>query len=945
MHQASTPPDPDSFGTVEGVAGHPLSPDELQEIVDAESDAQLLLRVGEGSLTVAHANRAAGALFPLHRVQVGSIELTEVVPGSVRDPLVSACLSVWDTGRSMNLHDVQWQRGDYRVRWIDLRVRRLYGCISVKCIDVSDRHHAREQLKESQAHYRMLAEYSSDVVFASDDGVLCWVSPSVKSVLGWRPSDMVGKHISDFVHADDLTVMSGAAKGLDAGQAARYEARFKHRRGNWVWLAITARPQFDDRGRITGRIGSGRDISSRIAAEKALQDSERQVREDRAALRAILDSALDPQVVLKVIARADGSVADFTFTDCNAAATEYLRTSRRELIGRRLGEMFPGPALDLTSSWMREVVATGRPFVTHEVELFPALHRGEARWFDISVTPLANGVIFIWRDVTSSVLSSKALSESEELFRLTAEHSPVAMCLIAPDGGFITVNRALCDLLGRDEQTLRATTWQELTHPADLNVDLDLVQDVLEGRRDSYRLTKRYLRPGGSVVWGDLSVSCVRDPDGTVRHFISQILDITELVHQRQALAASEKHYRLLAENTADVVATIDPAGRFEWISPSVATTFGWHAEDLQGEHIRDYIDAQDWHRIEMIMTGNRPGMQMSGVFRAKQSDGSYRWVDAAASTTVDAAGRVLQVARVRDIDSEFRAQQRLRASEQRFRTAMNSSPVGTALVDADGRLLQVNDALCRLVGRDPQDLLARRLHDFSNASDAWGQVLSGKVWFGEGQLIAADGTRVWVQQALAPVTDDDGERTSVVAQFIDVSQARQARALLEFQANHDPLTSLKNRRAVMAAMATTLVHPRRSGSRLAVLYCDLDAFKPVNDAFGHAIGDELLTEVGRRIRRCVRIGDTVGRIGGDEFVVLLMEVHGYGDAVAVAEAVRAAVAEPLAVNEHTLEVTISVGVALADEGEEPDDVLAKADQALYDAKQQGRNRVVPYER
>lgn len=104
-----------------------------------------------------------------------------------------------------------------------------------------------------------------------------------------------------------------------------------------------------------------------------------------------------------------------------------------------------------------------------------------------------------------------------------------------------------------------------------------------------------------------------------------------------------------------------------------------------------------------------------------------------------------------------------------------------------------------------------------------------------------------------------------MVAQFIDVTASRQARALLEFQANHDPLTELKNRRAVLAALAATLSHPARTGTRLAVLYCDLDRFKPVNDADGHGVGDEVLVEAGRRIRRCVRQGRRTQ--GGDGVV------------------------------------------------------------------------------
>lgn len=529
------------------------------------------------------------------------------------------------------------------------------------------------------------------------------------------------------------------------------------------------------------------------------------------------------------------------------------------------------------------------------------------------------------------------------------QNSPVALCLIAPDGSFLEVNRSLCELLGRDERDLRRTTWHYLTHHDDLDVDLYLVRDVVDGLREGYRLTKRYLRPDGTVVWGELSVSCVRQGDGQVRHFIAQILDITQLAEQRQALAESEQHYRLLAEHTTDVVTTIDGDGRIAWISPSVTAGFGWTAQEIIGRSIADLIDDEHWPRVQALLAQSGSGINISGVFRARRHDGTFLWVDAIATTTVDGADRVLRVVRVRDVDSEYRANQRVRRSEARFRTAMNSSPVGTALIDDTGRLTQVNDSLCQLLGRQAQDLLGQSLWDLTSPDElqraTWNRVMAGdgESSLDEVEMRSADGSLLIVQQALAPVTDTEGSHTHVVAQFIDVTAAQQARVLLEFQATHDALTELKNRRAVLAAITATLSHPVRTGTRLAVLYCDLDRFKPVNDADGHGVGDEVLVEAGRRIRRCVRQGDVVGRMGGDEFVVVLMGVHDEQNARMVAEQVRAAVAKPMLIGDVVVQVTLSIGTALAEPGDTSEDVLAKADRALYAAKNTGRDRVVSY--
>ena len=143
------------------------------------------------------------------------------------------------------------------------------------------------------------------------------------------------------------------------------------------------------------------------------------------------------------------------------------------------------------------------------------------------------------------------LRESEQRFRGAMRAASIGMCLVGPDGSFLEVNPALCALLGRDEADLTVTTWQELTHPDDLEIDVSLVQEVLDGERESYQLLKRYLRPDGAIVWGDLSVSCVRTPDGDVQYFVSQINDVTRRITAEQELAKAEEKFRLVAENAA----------------------------------------------------------------------------------------------------------------------------------------------------------------------------------------------------------------------------------------------------------------------------------------------------------------------------------------------------------------------------------------------------------
>jgi diguanylate cyclase (GGDEF)-like protein/PAS domain S-box-containing protein len=386
-----------------------------------------------------------------------------------------------------------------------------------------------------------------------------------------------------------------------------------------------------------------------------------------------------------------------------------------------------------------------------------------------------------------------------------------------------------------------------------------------------------------------------------------------------------------------------------EWISPSVSDVFGWKPEELSGQPISAFISTGDWQRVAGVLDASRhPGMDAAGVFRIRRRNGSPIWVQATSSTVHTHDGEVVRIARLRDVDAETRARLDLQRSEERFRAAMSSTPVGMALVTRSGRFLKVNQALCRMLKQTESELTGAMVNTVTHPQDRpidmemWNLLHSGarRSVTREKRLVDTRGGILWVQQALATVTDDDGERTSFVAQFVDTTATHEAQAVLAFQANHDPLTDLMNRRAVIDTIAAVLSHPPRTGTELGVLYCDFDHFKAINDKSGHQVGDDLLVEVARRIRRCVRAGDTVGRIGGDEFVVLLTQIHNIGDALRIGEKIRATVAQPLAIGDAVFTPTVSMGAAVATHGEDPNTVLSNADRALYAAKDAGRNRV-----
>jgi diguanylate cyclase (GGDEF)-like protein/PAS domain S-box-containing protein len=407
--------------------------------------------------------------------------------------------------------------------------------------------------------------------------------------------------------------------------------------------------------------------------------------------------------------------------------------------------------------------------------------------------------------------------------------------------------------------------------------------------------------------------------------------------------------YRLLAENASDIVWRTTTDAVVEWVSPSITAVIGWSQADMVGRPITDLVHPDDLERVRHAGTTANSGDRVSFEGRYACKDGSYRWLEVTARPLVDPDGTVIgRVGSCRDVHSEVEAWHALERSEQRFRLAMESAPTGMAILDLDARFIEVNTELCRMLGHGQDWLLEHEMPALVHPADEVtcrrmrDDVISGRAASvtEEVRLISRDHAVVWAQAALALLRDDDGLPQSLVAQFVNVTEAHESREALRFMATHDPLTQLLNRRELMVRMSMMLAHGRRGGSRMAVLFADLDGLKGANDTHGHSAGDELIIEASRRFQAQVRDEDLVARIGGDEFVIVLPEVIDVDDALAVADKIVSSISRPLFIAGEEVPLGVSIGVAVAKVGEDATTLLRNADAALYQAKSGGRNRI-----
>ncbi|SFR53712.1 PAS domain S-box-containing protein/diguanylate cyclase (GGDEF) domain-containing protein [Marinobacter daqiaonensis] len=294
------------------------------------------------------------------------------------------------------------------------------------------------------------------------------------------------------------------------------------------------------------------------------------------------------------------------------------------------------------------------------------------------------------------------------------------------------------------------------------------------------------------------------------------------------------------------------------------------------------------------------------------------------------------------------------RESEQeRLQVTLRNISDGVICTDADGLTHYLNPAAERITGWSGEDAIGKPVGEVVAVLDeASGQPVESmseltlrtrdqSAHRSDILLERKDGRQVPVEEAAAPLWDSGGEFLGVVVTIRDVSNVRALTAQLGYLATRDPLTGLPNRALLKDRLMQEVAHAERHGERLALMYLDLDLFKEVNDMLGHTAGDDLLVEVAERLKNCVRRSDTVCRVGGDEFILLLTEFGEMASLNELGSKVSDTLREPFELEGHTVEISTSVGISVfPDDGHDPDSLIRHADTAMYQAKALGRNNM-----
>lgn len=568
--------------------------------------------------------------------------------------------------------------------------------------DISDQKRAEIALHKREQEFRALVDNSPDHVARLDrDGRILYINPAATQITGLLPEHYIGKTSSELGMPEDCNQLWTAA--VQQVFETRHEVKIEFEYPSIQGIAhFQTRyiPELNLTGEVETVLALSRDITE-------LKQTQAQLQETNNVLEAVIQSA---PIAIDLLA-PDGTVLLW-----NRIAEEILGWSAAEVIGKP-----PPTAPDAQQHEFQEFLQNTLAGKTlSQVET--RRQRKDGSWVDIrlSTAPIKDaqgqviGGLGIAQDITEqpAVIRAQqqaeaALHESEQRFRSAFEAAAIGMCLVSMEGWYLEANRSMCQLFGYSQQELLTLTVQETTYPEDLEVDLDLGQQLLNGEIPYYHLEKRYLHKQGHIIWGLLSVSLIRDLQQKPLYFIAQVQDISDQKLAEEKLWKTQQHLQAILDYSPALIYLIDRNNNYLFINRRYETLVSTTQESLIGKSIyevwpTDICDAFAANNQQILHSGEP--MEFEEV--APHADGLHTYITIK-FPLYDANGVFYAVGGISaDITERKRAEEAHRRSEARFRGLMQTSPDIITLSTSEGGVFYQSPAVERILGYAPEELV-----------------------------------------------------------------------------------------------------------------------------------------------------------------------------------------------------------------------------------------------
>ena len=863
----------------------------------------------------------------------------EIQPEAVADEIYRLESRALAEGKRVDeIHQIE--RRDGAKRWIGNRTHpidgpegEIIGTLGISA-DITEHIESRLRLRESEESLRDAQRIAGLGSYALDFASGVWTSSAImdeifgigdgyeRTVAGWL----------DLVHPGDREMMRTHFQGEVVGERKPFDKEYRilrHSDGVERWVHGRGELTCDAQGQPVKMRGTIQDITERKLAEAALDES-------REKLRLFIEHA---PVALAMFDR------EMRYLAASQRWEQDHSIDAQEIIGRSHYEVNP----DVPERW-KETHRRGLAGETQRVEEDRYRAAGGAmEWIRWQITPWRDadgsvgGIVMFYEDITERKRAEAALKENKELLQLFIKHAPVALAMFDREMRYVSASQR----------------WLEENAPAGQQIighsHYEVVPDIPERWKEAHRRglagetlrndEDRFERADGTVVWNRWAVIPWRTAEGVVGGIILFAEDITKWKRAQMEIAASRELLQLFIEHAPAALAMLDREMRY------VAASRRWLEMHALGDaaivghsHYELFPGTPESWREEhrRCLDGEKIDV---GEREVTLADGSVRWVRREIHPWRAGDGSVGGIVILsEDITERKQAEDRLRLAA----TVFTGAREGIFITDPGGTILEVNDAFTRISGYTREELLGQNprilqsgLHSRDFYKNMWDSLVRDGLWSGELWNRTKGGEISPEMLNIHAICDAAGQVKQYVGLSTDITDIKRQEQQLELAVHYDALTGLPNRALLGDRLRQAMAQARRRNQLLGVASFDLDGFKALNDSYGQASGDALLSAVALRMKRVLHEGDTLARLGGDEFAAVILDVPDSDACLTTLTRMLEAAAEEVEIGDLRLRVTASAGIAFYPQAEEvdADTLLRQAGQALYEAKLAGKNR------
>ncbi len=646
---------------------------------------------------------------------------------------------------------------------------------------------------------------------------------------------------------------------------------------------------------------------------------------------------------------------DFRFIELSSEIQRQTGIEPKQHLGKARWEL---PELALSEDdWQahRQILKAHQPF--KDFVMRRPDQDGKAVFISVSGEPMFDesgafaGYRGVGRNISEKLIAEQELRRSRALFATIFESSPIPIAISrVSDGRFFEANQTCLNLFGFiREQVIGKTTLEMGVWPSEADRENLLALLRNDGRVVNYDIQLR--ASDGHFI--DVMYSAQVVEFNAEQCIVATIVDVTARKRAEELQREYEQRFAKVFHSSPDaIVISRLSDGVYLEVNEAWTRLHGYTKEEALGKSSLDlnvWVEPESRLRLVNMLAEGGAVQQFDFKFRRKSGEVALALMSA---EVIELRGEKCLLSLLSDVTERRQAMEQLRESERRFADVVDAAGEYVWETDPTGHYIYVSERIERVLGYTAAEMIGKEAYDFMPAEE----IERLELWFNNRQnpgtpirnleyiSITKDGKEIWQQVSGVPIFDAAGERIGFRGTGMDITERKLAEQRIEELATRDALTQLPNRRLLTDRLSQGILSAQRSGGLVAVLFVDLDRFKTINDSLGHAAGDELLRMVAGRLQQLMRKGDTLARIGGDEFVVVLEALRVPEDAGAVAQKIIATLSEPYLIAGNTLTTSASVGISVFP-GDAPDGptLVRNADMAMYFAKEHGRRNYQYY--